>query len=242
MPRYFYTIYSTHMKNMLLVSNWKTYVSSLKQTHALLNIPYPKNVTHIPCLPTAFLSEGKTAQATNPYLGAQTIDIPKEHGGSPTGMTTPHMLKNLGVTHCIVGHAEQRTAGETNEHICIKMNILLQKNIVPIVCVGSNNKNTQQRTIKKQLEILKKIAKKTYIIAYEPLYAIGGASPASNDDIKKIVAYIRTCVPHKTPVLYGGSVSGKHAQDIYMHCEVDGFLVGRASTSVSEFKKLLRYV
>ena len=231
------------MKRCIIVSNWKSYISSLSTAQKLFNIICPERAQCIICPPTPFLAECKYLLEEKRCfsLGAQHIDIPEEYGGSKTGMTSPEMLKALKVGYCIVGHTEQRRAGDTDEIIKIKIDALEEKNITPIVCVGGDDKNTQKTSIGKQLTVLKN-TKKKYILAYEPAYAIGVEKPADIEDIKNVVDYIRKQVKKNTPILYGGSVSGKHIQKLRSQTAVDGFLVGRASTKVSSIKEIMSYV
>ena len=57
--------------------------------------------------------------------------------GAFTGEVSVPMLKEVGITYCIIGHSERRTYyAETSAHCAAKAKRLFEAGIVPILCVG----------------------------------------------------------------------------------------------------------
>ena len=80
-------------------------------------------------------------------------------------------------------------------------------------------------------------------LAYEPTWAIGTGETASIDHIEEIHTKVKnTLIDHSLeniPILYGGSVNPSNSKDILSSANVDGVLVGGAST---KFDQLLGIV
>src|SRR5216684_1005530 len=73
------------------------------------------------------------------------------------------------------------------------------------------------------------------VVAYEPVWAIGTGLTPTNTDITEMHAAIRSHIPARTRILYGGSVNPKNAAEILALPEVDGALVGGASLKAEDF-------
>jgi triosephosphate isomerase len=240
-------------EKILVVANWKMNqekIEHVKQTAEDIKktasqakhvevVICPSDV-HIPYV-QAVTKKGQVV------LGAQNVSSFEK--GSYTGEVSAMQLANLGVEYCIVGHSERRETGETNEMISQKIQLLLKKNIIPILCVGEKVRDEKgqylhdiETQIKESLaNIPKKFAEKI-VFAYEPLWAIGKNAnrSATSQEIQEIVIVIRRTlsdmyemkkIPHNV-ILYGGSVTTK--KDIghsIMEGYTNGCLIGRASLS-----------
>ena len=83
-----------------------------------------------------------------------------------------------------------------------------------------------------------------FIIAYEPIWAIGSGKLPSSEAINAIHLYIKDIVQSAsknnfTPkVIYGGSVSSKNAEDLFKEDHIDGALIGGASLNGKEFANI----
>ena len=195
------------------------------------------NITHIVCPPHPLLTLCTGQKGIQ--VGAQCVD------GSDTvvtGATTAGMLKACGVSYCIVGHAEQRKGGVSDTDIQKKIIDLKKYTIIPILCIGEKDTKKRSRTLSAQLRVLQALSG-TIIVAYEPVYAIGAKNPAEIRDIRAAVEYIQTYIKTKAPslratVLYGGSVNARTVKPILKECEVDGFLIGRASADARSAQAL----
>lgn len=192
----------------------------------------------------------------NFFLGAQTVSVDSE--GAHTGEVSAKMLKDLSVNYVIVGHSEQRDRGVSNEAVSKQVLNVLENHMIPVICVGEKTRDNEggdhygflKDQIKASLNDIPKKYAKDIVLAYEPVWAIGAETPMSSDQIYETIIYIRKIFSDifdsksalKIPVLYGGSVNFKNAENIIVNGKVDGLLVGRESVNVTGFSELLRVV
>ena len=86
-----------------------------------------------------------------------------------------------------------------------------------------------------------------FIIAYEPIWAIGTGKTATSEQAQEIQAHIRAVmaaqygaeVAESISILYGGSVKAANAKEIFGQPDVDGGLVGGASLISDEFVAII---
>ena len=183
-------------------------------------------------------------------LGAQ--DLHWEEQGPRTGKISADMLADIGISHVIIGHSEQRSYfHENSASINKKIQAALAHALIPIVCVGESLEQREggqaEAVISNQIkEAFKSIPKEgavKCIIAYEPVWAIGTGKTASPEQTQEIHAFIRklwadlyeSSQAAQLPILYGGSVKGANAAALFACPDIDGALVGGASLKVAEF-------
>ena len=246
----------------LLVANWKMApetaiqaVTLTKKTHAIARAT-KKNITTVICPPFIHL-QIVSKNARNLFVGAQGVaPVPTI---ATTGMVSAGMLKGAGVTYCIVGHSESRARGETNDLVKEQLDRLLEKKIIPILCVGEHDRDPHGwylSTIKDQIESallnIPKATLKRIVIAYEPVWAIGEhatreATPVECNEmvifIKKIIADLYDeKVASGMTILYGGSVTEINASVFVTDGGADGLLVGRVSLDPKRFGTLAQRI
>lgn len=85
-----------------------------------------------------------------------------------------------------------------------------------------------------------------FMVAYEPVWAIGTGETATPDDAARAHAIVRAVLEGATPadaervpVLYGGSVGPKNASALMSAPGVDGVLVGGASLDPASFAQIV---
>ena len=172
--------------------------------------------------------------------------------GAYTGEVSVEMLRSINIPYVVLGHSERRQYfQESNQFLAEKLNICLAHNITPIFCCGEplnvREAQTQNEFVAKQLEEslfhfsaddLRKI-----VIAYEPIWAIGTGKTATSLQAQEMHAYLRSVLADKygkavadsITILYGGSVKGSNAKELFEQPDVDGGLVGGASLIAEEF-------
>lgn len=174
-------------------------------------------------------------------LGAQ--DISTEIQGAFTGEIAGTMLKELGCSFVLVGHSERRKrAHETNESLKKKLIQAEYAGLTPVFCIGETEAERDAGQVESVLsEQLKAISefKKLFVVAYEPVWAIGTGRTAQKDEIESVHSFLRKKLSVDIPLLYGGSVNTKNARDILKMANVDGVLVGGASVKPEDFKLIV---
>ena len=188
------------------------------------------------------------------FIAAQNCYTKKN--GAYTGETSVEMLQSIGVEYIVIGHSERREYfNESNAFLAEKVNIILENNITPIFCCGESltirEAGTQNEFVDNQLKeslfhlSAEQITK--VVIAYEPIWAIGTGKTATSQQAQDIHQHIRSTfaakyghdVAQEISILYGGSVKGNNAAELFGMQDVDGGLVGGASLNADEFATII---
>lgn len=199
------------------------------------------NLDIIVCPPMVLLRDFFKIGKDTFLLGAQNCAI--QDCGAFTGEVSASMLKEAGCHYVIVGHSERRQHfGETDRIIQEKACQALSAGLIPIICVGESFDERQSghmydRVASQVIEATRGV--KNFILAYEPIWAIGTGLVADPRDIEEMTVYLKTLIPHETSVLYGGSVHGGNIQEITKILSLDGVLVGGASLKKEDFLKII---
>lgn len=187
-------------------------------------------------------------------LGAQ--DLSKFDSGAYTGEVSGAFLKKLDCKYVLVGHSERRQYhNEDDEVIKLKVQASLKHGLIPVICVGENLEELESqgaaavpiRQLTKALEGISASAE--FVVAYEPVWAIGTGKVASSEQAAEVAKKLRDCisdllgpeVAEATRILYGGSVKAANVAGFLASSEVDGVLVGGASLDVDEFTGICRF-
>lgn len=184
-------------------------------------------------------------------LGAQ--DCSQFATGAHTGQVPAADLKDVGCTYAIIGHTEQRIYGnETDQTILLKAQNLLSVGIKPIICIGSCEKNIDLPAtcayVENQLSFfINTIGQHSGLLfAYEPFYAIGSDMlPNIATEQKVIDAMHNTLTKYNQQsvckIIYGGNVNEQSVKALKKIPNIDGFLIGRASTDFQKLKNIICY-
>ena len=225
---------------MFFIANWKMF-GDLRTLNSLDNvIKFSKTNKNkfklIYCPPNTLIRPmSKRLKNSNLEVGAQNCHENDDYGAF-TGQVNSRMLKSVGAKYVILGHSENRKAGEDDNLVNLKIKSALKAGLKIIFCVGESlsekkNKKTTQ-VLKKQIEKgLQSIKNKSkIIIAYEPVWSIGTGLIPKSEDLIKSVLFIRNRFGRKSPkILYGGSVNGDNINQLKNIKFIDGFLIGGAS-------------
>jgi len=197
---------------------------------------------------TSLQLAGERLRDTRVRLGAQTMHW--ELRGPFTGEVSAPMLRELGVTHVILGHSERRAyCDETDRTVNLKVHTALAQGLVPIVCVGETLEErragaTDERVISQTRAAFEGVAAvglATVAIAYEPIWAIGTGQNCEPQEANRVMATIRRAIDglRATPILYGGSVTAANVASYAERPDINGGLVGGASLDPDGFATLI---
>jgi triosephosphate isomerase len=239
------------------IANWKMNISYNKSLDYCIDnqeqLKRLSTVAHIILCPSfvALAPVIEILKNSNVSIGAQNCS---EYAlGSYTGEISAQSLAQMGIKYCFVGHSERRIHfGETTDIIIKKINLLLSNNIQPIICIGETKEHFEQNaTLTVLTEQLKPIleniewANKPMLIAYEPIWSIGTGIIPENTYLEEVFVWITKLVTsykpkHVSQLLYGGSVTEKNIAQLKTISNIDGFLVGEASTHFEQFSAIIK--
>lgn len=233
----------------LAAGNWKMNgtLSALAEIDQLLaDLPNP-GCDLLICPPATLIHAMATkASGTSLAIGGQ--DCHAQTAGAHTGDISAEQLRDAGASHVILGHSERRTDhGETDTGVAAKAVAAHQAGLVAVICVGETE--TQRDTGQTLSVIATQLAGSVpdcatatnCVIAYEPVWAIGTGRTPTEDQIAEVHALMREKLAARFTdgqsfsLLYGGSVKGSNAQQIFAIPHVNGALVGGASLTAADF-------
>lgn len=245
----------------LVAGNWKMNLN-LEESRTLaiqLALGYtfnrPRMVVIPPFLHALAVKDQLMSVQSTIEVGVQNCH--QELKGAYTGEISAAMIKSCNISYVILGHSERRQFFQENDDLLAqKVCTVLGQGLIPIFCVGEplevRNQNGQNEWVNQQLSIglfhLDAAEFSRVIIAYEPIWAIGTGVTASPAQAQEMHAYIRSTIQRRydqsiadqTTILYGGSVKGSNAVDLFDNPDVDGALVGGASLDPVDFIKIAR--
>ena len=241
---------------MIYAANWKMngdkdFVNSILsqiKDNILPNLSDGSSL--ILCPPTIYLSD-LTDRCKNTSIQTGAQDCSAHENGAFTGEVSAQMISGTGAHWVILGHSERRQYhAEDNLLLLDKLRTAHNAGLKVIFCVGEMHQHyiegTTREILKAQLSVLNdtSLANLNYIIAYEPVWAIGTGLVPALEEIDLIHQFIKKLLkdtpnpPKETTILYGGSVNPDNAKDIKSLASVDGVLVGGASLSSDKFKQI----
>jgi triosephosphate isomerase len=237
----------------LVAGNWKMngLSSDLTEVRAIADESrsYPA-VDVALCVPAILIERASRAAPGFP-IGGQ--DVHEFASGAHTGCVSAQMLLDAGAVLTIVGHSERRDAQhETDEEVRAKAEAALGCGLSVILCVGESlavrDRGEAIGTVVEQLgrSLPGKVTNAELAIAYEPIWAIGTGKVPTTGEIAEMHAALRKQLVDRygpagegVRVLYGGSVKGSNAEEIFSVADVDGALVGGASLKAADFMPIV---
>ncbi|HEX6579944.1 MAG TPA: triose-phosphate isomerase [Actinomycetota bacterium] len=249
----------------MIAANWKMHKTHLESIQAVQKLSYlldrkdAERVEVVICPAFTALRSVQTLIDSDrlPYgLGAQ--DVHPEDDGAFTGAVAGPMLAALDVAYVIVGHSERRQLfGEDDATVNRKVKAVIRNGMTPIVCVGETleereSGGTQTKVadqVRRAFDGIDPTAAATFVVAYEPIWAIGTGRNAEPTDAGQVVEVIRATLADRVSseaagavrVLYGGSVKPGNIREFMAHPEIDGALVGGASLDPESLALIARY-
>lgn len=231
-----------------LVANWKMNGDASRVRSwafavnaALARHPRPPQVVF--CPPALYLADAAAALPPNAQLrlGAQNCHAASK--GAHTGEVSAAMLVDVGCGYVILGHSERRAAGEGDAEVLAKAQASMAVGLMPIICVGEplSAYEAQQTNavLDGQLALLKTLPLGSYLIAYEPIWAIGSSRTPQMAEINAVHGYIKSVLGSGVAVLYGGSVNVGNVGEILVQPQVAGVLIGGASLEIESMGAII---
>jgi triosephosphate isomerase len=235
----------------LIAGNWKMngVAASLAEVEKLKGLldGKPVNADVAICPPATLLARLGAAAGGTVLTGGQ--DCHAAGSGAYTGDISAAQLADSGATFVILGHSERRAGhGETDTLVRGKAQAALAAGVIPIICVGETRAERETGTfdavVERQLagSIPDEAGNENFVIAYEPVWAIGTGLTPTSDEIAAMHAMIRRHLAGRfggtgegVRILYGGSLKPANAGEILALPNVNGGLVGGASLLADDF-------
>ncbi|MCD6047999.1 MAG: Triose-phosphate isomerase [Gammaproteobacteria bacterium] len=204
--------------------------------------------------PFVYLPEAQRLLANSAIaIGAQ--DVSPYEKGAYTGEISASMLKEVGCQYVLIGHSERRHVfGDSDQIVVEKFQQTQQAGLTPVLCIGETleefeagrTKEVIHRQLKFVMENQNLISATAdtsrhanlFLIAYEPVWAIGTGKAATSAQAQAVHAYIRSLIS-RVPILYGGSVKADNAAELLAMPDIDGLLIGGASLIPEQFLTIL---
>ena len=225
-------------------------LADLDQLHLLEQEFKDSSVDILICPPATLIHAANSATQTI-SIGAQNCHAQAK--GAHTGEISAPQIADLGARYVIIGHSERRQdQNETDAEVNAKAKAAYDAGLIAVICIGET---LDQRDAGETLDVLgRQLAgsvpatanSENTVIAYEPVWAIGTGLVPTTEQIAQAHEFMRTTllVSHGSTgqdmrLLYGGSVKGSNANDIFAVANVDGALVGGASLTAADFGPII---
>ena len=236
---------------MYFIANWKMFggINSLNSLNKVIkffkSFKKKKFIKIVYCPPNTLINLlSKKVRNSKIYVGAQNCHE-KEKFGPFTGSVNTKMLKSVGAKYVIIGHSEVRQKGESNKLINQKIQSAIKSGLKVIFCIGETLKEKKRKSTKKVLSKQIKLGldkvrnKKSILIAYEPVWAIGSGFIPKPLELFKTIYFIKKKLKNNK-VLYGGSVNNKNINQLNSISNIDGYLIGGASQNSKKFIDIIK--
>ncbi len=233
------------LRRPIVAANWKMNLGPSRAAAFFAAFRLGPNVSRVRLqffVPAVSLAAARTAAKVAAEFGIQNVHWERE--GALTGETSAEMAREAGVALALVGHSERRHVfGETDAEVARKTRAVSRAGLTPVVCVGER---LEERRAGRLEEVLRRqvgafvgalAGAKEWMVAYEPVWAIGTGETATPQDAFEAHEIVRAALGEAGPgpILYGGSVKPGNAAELLGVHGVDGVLVGGASLDPAEF-------
>ena len=239
----------------MLVANWKSH-GDLKANQVWLKHFLVRTIAEdidlVICPPFPYIPQLlDLCKGTAVTVGGQNISAYGQ--GAYTGEVAAEMLIDLGCLYVIIGHSERRSLyAEDDKELVEKLRMAIDYGLTPIFCVGETLQQRQslqtEEVLIQQLSFAVPVLQKIpFVIAYEPIWAIGTGQTATPEQAQKVHSllrdYLTTRIDEKAVgirIIYGGSIKPNNAQTLFSERDVDGGLVGGASLNAEDFLRICK--
>lgn len=243
-----------------LVLNWKMNPASWREAKKLFDATRKaaekaKGVSVIVAPPALYLRE-LAAGYKGKRIAFAAQNAHSESGGSHTGELSLLQVRDAKASYVIVGHAERRAMGETDQDVAAKVRAALVEKLTPIICVGEQARSGNgeyftvvREQVRAALSGVQSARIDKVIIAYEPVWAIGAKKPMNAREMHEMAIYIRKTVVEmhgqggmQVKILYGGAIDDTNAREMLQDGDVAGFILGRVSVDALKLNALIESI
>jgi triosephosphate isomerase len=251
-------------RTKFLAGNWKMHKTKQDTLEFFTTLrgdvpKFSKDVELAFAVPATLL---EVALLTTQQLGVKILaqNCHWEKQGAFTGETSVGMLQDIGAHGSLVGHSERRQYfGETDQTVGKKWNALSLAGLLPVVCLGETKQERErgatmdvvrQQFVTALSQVSSEARASEFVIAYEPVWAIGTGLTATPQEAQDVHEFIRGLIAkafdqaraNSVRIIYGGSMNGDNAKDLLQKADIDGGLIGGASLKPDEFAKIVSAV
>jgi triosephosphate isomerase len=242
------------MRRILVAGNWKMHGSKAMVSELLEGLLAGSSaggkadLAVFPSFPYLSLTES-ILSGSHIQWGGQTLNPNAQ--GAHTGETSGNMLVDMGCKFVLVGHSERRAIyAESDTDVAVRFKSALDAGLDPVLCVGETlaerEGNETEAVVARQLDaVINSVGIEAFsqaVVAYEPVWAIGTGLTATPEQAQSVHAFIRdklsslnVIISGQLRILYGGSVKGSNAAELFAQDDIDGGLVGGASLTAEDF-------
>jgi triosephosphate isomerase len=246
------------VKRRVLAANWKmnngptAAAAFTKEFLAGYKSADDRTIVIFPPAVSLTLVASACAGRSDVIAGIQNIHWAEK--GAFTGEISAPMAKDAGAQVALVGHSERRHLfGETDAQCAKKCQAAAKAHLTFMLCVGETIQQREAgeteslviRQLREGLSQTANLISTEFMLAYEPVWAIGTGLTASAGDASAIHTVLRSELrdmigtrANEIPILYGGSVNAANAEGLLSADEVDGLLVGGASVEAASWLKI----
>jgi triosephosphate isomerase len=175
-------------------------------------------------------------------VGAQ--DVSWAQSGPMTGEVPASMLAEMGCRYAEVGHAERRRCfGEDDQVVASKAEAAARHGLVPLICVGEQRRCSEDaavEVVRQARHVVDRMAGHAFVIAYEPVWAIGADEPADADEVLRVGAALRSSIPElgvSGRLVYGGTAGPGTLTRLAPG--FDGIFLGRRAHRIDGLRQVL---
>jgi triosephosphate isomerase len=249
------------MRIPIIAGNWKMH-KAISEARTLASeivqkVGDVREVQVVLCPPfTALYAVAETIKGSSVELGGQNCHY--ESKGAYTGEVAPEFLTDMGCRYVIIGHSERRQYFKEDDQLLNrKLKKAMAVGLIPIFCIGET---LEERKKEQTFDVLRKQVTNglpgiqaddpsLFVVAYEPVWAIGTGLTATPDQAQEAHRYVRdllaglwgTDAAETVRIQYGGSVKPDNAAELMGQPDIDGALVGGASLEADSFAKIVKH-
>jgi triosephosphate isomerase (TIM) len=247
------------MKRPVFAANWKMHHGPGAATgfmRSFLSGYQPqadRTVIFFPPAPSLPAVVDALASRNDVLVGVQNIHWAEK--GAFTGEISAEIAQDAGAKMVLVGHSERRHVfGETDGQCAKKCVAATRVGLPFMLCVGEKIEQREAgetaavvtRQLREGLAHVPHLITTDFLLAYEPVWAIGTGLTATPTDASAIHTLLRSELTSmigtrasEIPILYGGSVNVANASTLIAAPEIDGLLVGGASLDPATWTKIV---